>query len=72
MVTKDCVKVSGAYYLVVSNVSSCTRLSTTSTPANSTVLRYWSLGVLYSNIVLDDSIMLVSFGLITTIFLEIE
>ena len=45
-VTKDSVKVSGAYYPVVSNIGSRTRLRTTSTPANTTVLRYCSLRVL--------------------------
>ena len=45
-VTKDSVKVSGAYYPVVSNIGSRTRLRTASAPANTTVLRYCSLRVL--------------------------
>ena len=38
MVTKDSIKVSEAYYPVVSNIGSRTRLRTTSAPANTTVL----------------------------------
>ena len=45
-VTKDSVRVSKAYYPVVSNIGNRTWLNTTSTPANTTVLRYCSLRVL--------------------------
>ena len=45
-VTKDSVKLSGTYYPVVSNIGSRTRLHTTSTPANTTLLRYCSMRVL--------------------------
>ena len=45
-VTTDSIKVSGAYYSVVSNIGCRTRLRTTNTPGNTTVLRYCSRWVL--------------------------
>ena len=53
----DNVRVSGAYYPVMSNIDS----RTTSTPVNITRIRI----LLPSNIVLEESMMQVSFGLVT-------